>query len=130
MQAKALWYVAPGRSELREEAVAEPAAGEVRVRALYGAISRGTERLVCHGMVPPAPTPLEPNETEGQTTAEETSRRAALHACREFRLRHEAFEGHLLVAHDGQQLALGRRSRDRTRDLAERDPSRLAVQLQ
>ena len=36
MQAKALWYVAPGRSELREEAVAEPAAGEVRVRALYG----------------------------------------------------------------------------------------------
>jgi len=40
MQAKALWYVAPGRVELREEAVAEPAAGEVRVRALFGAISR------------------------------------------------------------------------------------------
>jgi 2-desacetyl-2-hydroxyethyl bacteriochlorophyllide A dehydrogenase len=54
MQAKALWYVAPGRSELREEAVAEPAAGEVRVRALYGAISRGTERLVCDGRVPPS----------------------------------------------------------------------------
>ena len=53
MQAKALWYVAPGRAELREEAVAEPAAGEVRVRALYGAISRGTERLVCEGRVPP-----------------------------------------------------------------------------
>src|SRR5712691_7642488 len=53
MQAKALWYVAPGRAELREEAVAEPAAGEVRVRALFGAISRGTERLVCDGWVPP-----------------------------------------------------------------------------
>jgi NADPH:quinone reductase-like Zn-dependent oxidoreductase len=53
MQAKALWYVAPGRAELRAEAVAAPAAGEVRVRALFGAISRGTERLVCEGRVPP-----------------------------------------------------------------------------
>src|SRR5438552_14062403 len=53
MQAKALWYVAPGRAELREEVVAEPAAGEVRVRALFGAISRGTERRVCDGRVPP-----------------------------------------------------------------------------
>src|SRR5205085_2650661 len=53
MQAKALWYVAPGRAELRAEAVAAPAVGEVRVRALFGAISRGTERLVCEGRVPP-----------------------------------------------------------------------------
>src|SRR2546430_11123474 len=53
MQAKALWYVAPSRAELRAEAVAVPAAGEVRVRALFGAISRGTERLVCEGRVPP-----------------------------------------------------------------------------
>ena len=53
MQAKALWYVAPGQVELREEAVAAPAAGEVCVRALFGALSRGTERLVCHGLVPP-----------------------------------------------------------------------------
>src|SRR5437764_6233623 len=53
MQAKALWYVAPGRAELRAEAVMAPAAGEVRVRALFGAISRGTERLVCEGRVPP-----------------------------------------------------------------------------
>jgi len=57
MQAKALWYVAPGRAELRDEAVAAPAAddgdrGEVRVRALFGAVSRGTERLVCNGKVP------------------------------------------------------------------------------
>jgi NADPH:quinone reductase-like Zn-dependent oxidoreductase len=52
MQAKALWYVAPGRAELRDEAVAPPKPGEVAVRALYGAISRGTERLVHAGRVP------------------------------------------------------------------------------
>ncbi|MGH6770960.1 MAG: zinc-dependent alcohol dehydrogenase [Xanthobacteraceae bacterium] len=50
--AKALWYVGPGRAELREEFLAAPAGGEVRVRALYGAISRGTERLVFQGRVP------------------------------------------------------------------------------
>ena len=52
MQGKALWYVGPGRAELRAEAVAEPRAGEVRVRALFGAVSRGTERLVHAGRVP------------------------------------------------------------------------------
>jgi NADPH:quinone reductase-like Zn-dependent oxidoreductase len=52
MQAKALWYIAPGRAELRQEAVAAPKSGEVAVRALYGAISRGTERLVHAGRVP------------------------------------------------------------------------------
>src|SRR5215813_4772465 len=50
--AKALWYVGDGRAELREEAVAAPGSGEVRVRALHGAISRGTERLVAFGRVP------------------------------------------------------------------------------
>jgi NADPH:quinone reductase-like Zn-dependent oxidoreductase len=49
---KALWYVGDGRAELREEAVAPPGPGELRVRALYGAISRGTERLVAEGRVP------------------------------------------------------------------------------
>jgi NADPH:quinone reductase-like Zn-dependent oxidoreductase len=52
MQAKALWYVGPGRAELREEAVAPPNSGEVAVRALFGAISRGTERLVHAGRIP------------------------------------------------------------------------------
>ena len=52
MRAKALWYVGPGRAELREEAVAAPKSGEVGVRALFGAISRGTERLVHAGRVP------------------------------------------------------------------------------
>jgi NADPH:quinone reductase-like Zn-dependent oxidoreductase len=50
--AKALWYVGDGRAELREEAAEAPGSGEVRVRALYGAISRGTERLVAFGRVP------------------------------------------------------------------------------
>jgi len=52
MAGKALWYVGPGRAELREEAVAAPKPGEVQVRALFGAISRGTERLVHAGRVP------------------------------------------------------------------------------
>lgn len=51
-QAHALWYVAPGRAEIRPEAAASPAAGDVQVRALYGAVSRGTERLVFFGRVP------------------------------------------------------------------------------
>jgi NADPH:quinone reductase-like Zn-dependent oxidoreductase len=54
--AQALWYVAPGRAEIRPEAVAAPASGQitghVRVRALHGALSRGTERLVFSGRVP------------------------------------------------------------------------------
>ena len=50
--ARALWYVAPGRTELREAAVPTPGAGEVLVRTLYSGISRGTERLVFEGKVP------------------------------------------------------------------------------
>jgi NADPH:quinone reductase-like Zn-dependent oxidoreductase len=52
MQGKALWYVGPGRAELRAEEIAAPKPGEVSVRALFGAISRGTERLVQAGRVP------------------------------------------------------------------------------
>jgi len=50
--AQALWYVGEGRAEIRPETDASPAPGEVQVRALYGAISRGTERLVFFGRVP------------------------------------------------------------------------------
>lgn len=50
--ASALWYCGPGQAELREEAIAPPKADEIRVRALYGAISRGTEALVFKGRVP------------------------------------------------------------------------------
>ena len=50
--AQALWYVGPGEAEIRAEVLASPAAGEVRVRALFSALSRGTERLVFSGGVP------------------------------------------------------------------------------
>ena len=52
VEAQALWYVDCGRAELRQEALAGPKQGEVLVRAVFGAISRGTERLVHAGRVP------------------------------------------------------------------------------
>jgi threonine dehydrogenase-like Zn-dependent dehydrogenase len=50
--AQALWYVGPGKAEIRAEPVAPPAKGEVRLRATFSALSRGTERLVFAGRVP------------------------------------------------------------------------------
>ncbi|ETR77306.1 dehydrogenase [Afipia sp. P52-10] len=50
--ARGLWYVEPGRAEVRVETLPRPGAGEVRVRALHSAISRGTEALVQAGCVP------------------------------------------------------------------------------
>jgi len=49
--AQALWYTAPGRTEIREEKLV---LGDVRVRTTYGALSRGTESLVLAGRVPPS----------------------------------------------------------------------------
>jgi NADPH:quinone reductase-like Zn-dependent oxidoreductase len=58
-QAEALWYVGPDRVEIRREPLGElpgahaaPDRDHVLIRALYGAISRGTERLVLSGRVP------------------------------------------------------------------------------
>jgi NADPH:quinone reductase-like Zn-dependent oxidoreductase len=51
-KAQALWYVGPGRAEIRAETIAAPGPGEARVRALVSALSRGTERLVFSGGVP------------------------------------------------------------------------------
>ncbi|MEI9938900.1 MAG: dehydrogenase [Pseudomonadota bacterium] len=50
--ARAFWVVEPGRGELRSEPLEAPVAGEVLVRALYSAVSRGSESLVFHGRVP------------------------------------------------------------------------------
>jgi hypothetical protein len=52
VKATALWYAAPEKAELRDEDVSTPATGEVRVRALHGSLSRGTEALVFAGKVP------------------------------------------------------------------------------
>jgi hypothetical protein len=50
--AQALWYIAPGRAEIREERLPPLADGKVRVRAQHGAFSRGTESLILAGRVP------------------------------------------------------------------------------
>ena len=51
---EALWYVGAGRAEIRSEPLLDPAGGEVQIRTLHGCISRGTERLVLAGRVPPS----------------------------------------------------------------------------
>ena len=52
MTSKALWYVAPGKVELRDDTLPEPGDKQVRIEMSYSAISRGTERLVFNGSVP------------------------------------------------------------------------------
>jgi NADPH:quinone reductase-like Zn-dependent oxidoreductase len=53
--AQALWYVAEGKAEIRHETLA-PFTGEgnVLLRALFSGVSRGTERIVSTGRVPPS----------------------------------------------------------------------------
>jgi NADPH:quinone reductase-like Zn-dependent oxidoreductase len=52
-QAHALWYVGPNCAEIRAETLpGEVGPGEIQIQALYGGISRGTERLVFAGRVP------------------------------------------------------------------------------
>jgi 2-desacetyl-2-hydroxyethyl bacteriochlorophyllide A dehydrogenase len=51
-QARAFWVAAPGRGELRSEAIDPPGDGEVLVEAIFSGISRGTEALVFRGGVP------------------------------------------------------------------------------
>lgn len=52
--ARAFWITRPGCGEIRSEPLRAPAAGDVLVRTLYTAISRGTETLVWSGRVPPS----------------------------------------------------------------------------
>ncbi|MCM2502158.1 zinc-binding alcohol dehydrogenase [Aureimonas altamirensis] len=51
--ARALWLESEGRARLRQEPAPHAGPGEVIVRASYSGISRGTERLVFDGRVPP-----------------------------------------------------------------------------
>lgn len=50
--ARAYWIAAPGRGEIRSEALGGPADGALLIRAAFGAISKGTETLVHDGRVP------------------------------------------------------------------------------
>src|SRR6201991_4231576 len=50
--ARAFWLAAPGRGEIRDEPVRDPARTEVLVRTLHSGVSRGTETLVFRGGVP------------------------------------------------------------------------------
>lgn len=52
MQARAYWATAPGEGEVRSEALFPPKADEVRIRAFWSGVSRGTEALVAQGRVP------------------------------------------------------------------------------
>jgi threonine dehydrogenase-like Zn-dependent dehydrogenase len=49
----AFWITGPCQGEIRTEPLNRCRPGEVRVRALYSALSRGTETLVFRGEVPP-----------------------------------------------------------------------------
>lgn len=51
---RAFWVQRPGVGEIREAPLPALQEGEVRVRALYSGISRGTEGLVFRGRVPPS----------------------------------------------------------------------------
>ncbi|MPT22618.1 MAG: dehydrogenase, partial [Starkeya sp.] len=48
-----LWCVAPGRYELRRATLPPPGDDGLLIRSLVSAVSRGTERLVLEGAVPP-----------------------------------------------------------------------------
>ena len=54
LEARAFWLAAPGRGEIRAEALSSPDAGEALVRTRVSAVSRGTEALVFQGCVPPS----------------------------------------------------------------------------
>ncbi len=53
-KARALWIEAPGRARIRQSALPSPKEGEARVTTLFSAISRGTERIIFDGRVPPS----------------------------------------------------------------------------
>ncbi|GAA3747756.1 zinc-dependent alcohol dehydrogenase [Salinactinospora qingdaonensis] len=57
-EARACWLRSPGQAEIRQLSLASPAAGEVLVRTLHSAVSRGSETLVFRGEVPQSQYPV------------------------------------------------------------------------
>ena len=53
-QVRAFWVTGPCSGALRQEALPDPGPGELRLRSLYSAVSRGTDSLVYGGRVPPS----------------------------------------------------------------------------
>lgn len=51
--ARAFWIGSPGVGEIRRVPLRQPGPGEVLIRSVFSAISRGTETLVFRGEVPP-----------------------------------------------------------------------------
>jgi NADPH:quinone reductase-like Zn-dependent oxidoreductase len=51
-EAQAFWVVAPGRGEIRPQPLPSLEPGQLLIRTLFSAISRGTESLVFRGEVP------------------------------------------------------------------------------
>lgn len=49
--ARAIWYAAPGKIEIRPQQIPMPRPGLAQVKTLFTAVSRGTERLVAAGAV-------------------------------------------------------------------------------
>lgn len=49
---QSLWYIAPERAEIRSESLSPLPDQFLRVRALFGSLSRGTESLIYRGLVP------------------------------------------------------------------------------
>ncbi|MFM9976082.1 MAG: zinc-dependent alcohol dehydrogenase [Beijerinckiaceae bacterium] len=50
--ARSLWYIGDSKAEIRSENLPALKAGDALVRTLWSGISRGTERLIFHALVP------------------------------------------------------------------------------
>jgi threonine dehydrogenase-like Zn-dependent dehydrogenase len=50
--AQALWYIGDGKAEIRQESLPIMKAGDALIKTLWSGISRGTERLIFHALVP------------------------------------------------------------------------------
>ncbi len=60
MQCKTVYFTAPGRVDLRSEALPDPGPGEVLVETQMSSISAGSEMLLYHGQLPDLNDPFDP----------------------------------------------------------------------